>query len=98
MTKWIYMLTNMPVRFADGRNEILRAGLGYELEAQEAQRFINFGLAVPMEEPKDGDNKVVGAARRDSRDSRRSKRLSASGRKPRGRTNRHNDKGRNAKA
>jgi hypothetical protein len=98
MKKWIYMLTNMPVQFADGREDLLRAGLGYELDAQEAQRFINFGLAVPMEEPKNGAIEKTRSSSRTAGDGSGSKRLPKSGRSKRGLKNSSNDRGRNAKA
>jgi len=91
------MLANAHGITANGSEEFLYAGLGYELDESQAEAFVKWGLAAYMEDAKDGTPKVNNSASGKPSDSGRSKSIPKSGRLKRGRSNTNNDKRSNKK-
>lgn len=97
-TKAIFMLTNSQSMLPNGEPVMLYAGLGYVLETNEADGFLDNGLAVEINEVDNGSPKTNHGTIRVPSDGHGSKRLPKSGRGTRRRKNTSNDKGRNSKS
>jgi hypothetical protein len=82
MTKQVYMLTNSYAVMPEGFESVLISGFGYTLMKEDAKALIENGMALEMEDSKDGSKpKISDISSRRTGNGNRGKRLSKSRRK-----------------